>query len=111
VRDSDREADLVAPDQPGLPARVSELMFPARGTVARLLEPREASAVLGSVAILERIVALRPVLCFRLRWFAILGTSWLGILRLVSRRVQWRRDRIFRGRAARCCRTATMQRE
>ena len=30
-----------SPDHPGLPARVSLLMLPARGTVARLLAPRE----------------------------------------------------------------------
>src|SRR5215213_3474690 len=34
-----------APDHPGLPARVSVLRLPARGTVARLLAPRDASAV------------------------------------------------------------------
>ena len=33
------------PDHPDLPARVSVLRLPARGTVARLLAPRDASAV------------------------------------------------------------------
>ncbi len=36
------------PTHPGMPARVSELMLPDRGTDARLLEPRDASAVIGS---------------------------------------------------------------
>jgi hypothetical protein len=34
---------------------VSLLMFPARGIVARLLEPRVASAVIGSVDAAVRI--------------------------------------------------------
>jgi hypothetical protein len=43
-----------SPDHPGLPARISLLILPARGTVARLLEPREPSAVLarsGTIAV------------------------------------------------------------
>ncbi len=43
------EVELEAPGHPALPARVSLLMFPARGAVARLLEPRDASAVIGSI--------------------------------------------------------------
>lgn len=40
---------IVAFGHPTRPARVSLLMFPARGVVARLSEPRDASAVVGSV--------------------------------------------------------------
>ena len=47
-----------APVHPARPARVSELMLPARGTVARLLAPRLASAL-----------------------FARLGTQWVARLR------------------------------
>ncbi len=50
---------VVDPAQPDLPARVSLLIFPARGTVARLLEPRVASAVFGSDDAEVRIDALR----------------------------------------------------
>src|SRR4029079_16387410 len=47
------------PDHPGLPARVSVLRLPARGTVARLLVPRDASAVLARSGT-SRIPFLRP---------------------------------------------------
>jgi hypothetical protein len=33
-----------------MPARVSVLMLPLRGLVARLLDPRDSSAVVGSTA-------------------------------------------------------------
>jgi hypothetical protein len=39
---------------------VSLLMFPAKGIVARFVAPRDASAVLGSVAPLVRGSSLRP---------------------------------------------------
>jgi len=51
---------VAGPDHPGLPARVSLLMFPALGTVAGLLAPRVASAVLGSGAAASTASALRP---------------------------------------------------
>lgn len=57
------------PYRAGLPARVSELMLPVRGTVARLLIPRDASAVFGRAgAIGPR--ALRPDRAGSLRAFA-----------------------------------------
>src|SRR5215212_1743727 len=49
-----------APDHPGLPARVSVLRLPARGTVTRLLAPRDASAVCARFAACETAI-LRPV--------------------------------------------------
>src|SRR4051812_6944252 len=46
-----RRHDLrVTPDHPGLPARVSELMLPARGWVARFVEPHESSTLTGRTA-------------------------------------------------------------
>jgi hypothetical protein len=39
------------PDRRHTPARVSELMLPARGRVARFVTPRVESAVHGSVAV------------------------------------------------------------
>ena len=50
-----------APDHPALPARVSLLTFPARGMVARLLEPRDGSAVIGSQGTCWKARLLRPV--------------------------------------------------
>src|SRR5690349_4174454 len=47
------------PDHPAQPARVSELMLPARGLVARLLVPRDASAVLARAGT-SRAPDLRP---------------------------------------------------
>ena len=63
-----------SPVHPDLPARVSVLMLPARGLVARLLEPRDLSAVDGSGGTGCRFRALRPVRCSGLRWSVMLGT-------------------------------------
>jgi hypothetical protein len=61
------------PDHPGLPARVSELTFPARGMVARLLEPRDLSAVCRDAPV-DRLRTRRPVRCSGVRWSVMLGT-------------------------------------
>jgi hypothetical protein len=57
----DARSSSKPPSHPGQPARVSLLIFPARGRVARLLEPRDASAVLGSIESGIRTRRLRRV--------------------------------------------------
>src|SRR3954454_14440107 len=47
------------PSHPGLPARVSVLMLPARGLVSRLLAPCETSAVFAGSGTVK-VPALRP---------------------------------------------------
>jgi hypothetical protein len=59
VRTVIRADDRRTPDHPGLPARVSELMLPARGTVARLLAPLDASALVARSAT-GLVANLRP---------------------------------------------------
>jgi hypothetical protein len=47
---------------------MSLLMFPARGTVARLLVPRVASAVAGSDTASGEVLALRAIPMLGLRY-------------------------------------------
>ena len=49
------------PGHPGMPARMSVLMFPARGRVARFVEPRVSSCVLSSDDTLFSASSLRPI--------------------------------------------------
>ena len=50
---------VAIPDHPEQPARVSVLMLPARGTVARLLRPRLTSAVIARLGT-RMVLGLRP---------------------------------------------------
>lgn len=72
-----------SPHRSGMPARVSLLMLPARGLVARLPHPRDSSAVLGSDLAPASAGSLRSILgsCWR-RSFDTFGITSFAILHL-----------------------------
>ena len=63
-----------APDHPRMPARVSLLMLPARGWVARLLAPAEASALAGRIRDTAASVILRSCHPIR-RWRSLVTVA------------------------------------